>query len=414
MTSRSSNKSILILGASCRAAAQRAAIAGFQSHAFDQFVDRDLIDCSQTGQLDTLDGTETQWRKPHWNGTTMLLAGGMEHRPELVDRLRTHGLRCGVTGWMLRELRDVNHWQSWARCSGIGFPETRFSIPKGTNPSNHPPDSSDTGWLRKRRNGAGGIGVTVESFSSNADAADEPQYYWQRRLDGICIGVSFLSDAVRNHTLGSVVSLTQEDIWGPEPFSYRGSISSTPLPPVIQQQLDRFGDIVRREVGHRGLWQADFIVSEDRLSLLEINPRWSSSMELLDALGQMAIPGRDVSEPQNSFVEWHVRSLGDSPVSIVQEELSNDAKTKCCIGKCIVYAQHDQHIDDELLESWWKNRWHGSVQELVAGVRYADIPPIPFTIERGYPILSCFALGNSAGAIVKQLRDAASNISKPH
>lgn len=414
MTSIGSNKSIVILGASCRAAAQRAARAGFQPHTFDQFVDRDLIDCSQTGRLDALQGSEKLWRNPHWNGMPMLLAGGMEHRPELVDRLRSHGLRSGVTGWMLKELRAIENWQSWAFCAGIGFPETRFFRPPEANPSSFPAESQNAQWLRKRRKGAGGIGIVVESSSSATESDEEPQHYWQRRLDGISIGVSFLSDAVRNHTLGSALSLTKEDVWGPEPYSYRGSISPIALPPVIAQQLDRFGDIVRSEVGHRGLWQADFIVSRDQLSLLEINPRWSASMELLDALGQIAISGQDVSEPQSSLVDWHVQSLGESPIPTQRYRGPSDSKTVCWIGKCIVYAQRIQHIDDRLLESWWRNRWHGSLQELDAGVRYADIPPAPSTMERGYPILSCFAAGNSGESIVNQFREATCNIFTSH
>ena len=415
MTSSGPDTSIVILGASCRAAAQCAVRAGFQPHAYDLFVDRDLIDCSKTGQLDALQGSEELWRNPHWNGTPMLLAGGMEHRPELVDRLRSHGLRCGVTGWMLKELRDFENWRSWAFCAGIGFPETRFSRPPEANHSSLPAESQNAQWLRKRRKGAGGIGIVVESFSSTTESDEEPQHYWQRRLDGISIGVSFLSDAVRNHTLGSALSLTQEDVWGPEPYSYRGSISPIALPLVFAQQLDRFGDLVRRDVGHRGLWQADFIVSKDHLSLLEINPRWSSSMELLDALGRIAIPGRGVNEPKSSLVEWHVQSLGESPISIHRDEGESDPqKTSCTIGKCIFYAQRDQRIDEQLLESWWRNRWHGSLQELDAGVRYADIPPAPSTMERGYPIVSCFASGNSCESIVNQFREAESNIFTPH
>lgn len=414
MTSGNSKNSIVILGASCRAAAQRAAKAGYQPHAFDLFADRDLIECAQTGQLDTLDGSEKQWRDPCWNKTTMLLAGGMEHRPELVDRLRSHDLRCGVTGWMLRELRSIANWQSWALSQGIGFPETRFSRPSRILPNDQPTVSNDEQWLRKRTNGAGGIGLRIEPHSNHTAHDDEPQHYWQRRLDGIPIGVSFLSDAVRNHTLGAVLSLSQEDIWGPEPYSYRGSIGPVALPSVVLNQLDRFGDVVRREVGHRGLWQADFILSEDRLSLLEINPRWSASMELLDAVGQMSNPSLETIDALNNFVEWHVQSLGDSPISIHGKREFSSSTQSCMIGKCIVYAQRDQRLDEGLLDSWWNHRWRGSVQELDHGIRYADIPPNPSTIERGYPILSCFASGTTVATIVNHLRVAANSIFEPH
>jgi len=404
---------MVILGASCRAAAQCAARSGYQPHSYDLFVDRDLVDCSHTGQLDALQGSEVQWRNPHWNGKPMLLAGGMEHRPELVDRLRSHGLRCGVTGWMISELRDVEKWQSWAIISGIGFPETRFSLPLALDHSGNLADLRDQQWLRKRKNGAGGIGIIVQSIAAEPEVNDESQHYWQRQLHGTSIGTSFLSDAVRNHTLFSARSLTQDDVWGPEPYSYRGSVGPIELPPRIQQQLDRFGETVRREVGHRGLWQADFIISDDRLSLLEINPRWSASMELLDAIAPRSTLGKDGLETRSRLVEWHVHSLGESPVSLKPNAASPASTTGSTIGKCIIYAQRDQRIDEQLLESWWKNRWHGSVQELDTCVRYADIPSTPATIDRGYPILSCFASGNSFGSIVNQFRNAASDIFKP-
>jgi predicted ATP-grasp superfamily ATP-dependent carboligase len=60
--------------------------------------------------------------------------------------------------------------------------------------------------------------------------------------------------------------------------------------------LDGFAERVACHANWLGLWQADFIRKNDRWYLLEINPRWTASMELLDASmglknSAIALPG---------------------------------------------------------------------------------------------------------------------------
>ena len=116
--------SICLMGASCRAAAQAAARAGCtRILAWDDFLDADLLEIAQARSLADFPEDSSQGLA-ELQGIPLVLCGGMENRPDFIQRRIDQGMLCGVTGDMLRQLRSLVSWQRWASESRIGWPMT--------------------------------------------------------------------------------------------------------------------------------------------------------------------------------------------------------------------------------------------------------------------------------------------------
>jgi predicted ATP-grasp superfamily ATP-dependent carboligase len=154
-------------------------------------------------------------------------------------------------------------------------------------------------------------------------------------------------------------------------------------------RLNAFGERVRRETGVRGLWGADWILDAEGWWLLEINPRWSASMELLDA---------GWSTP---LVELHVRAILDDALDAkLAEHASQMAASppQPARVKTIVYATSDWSLTEEDLEWMWERRWRFAGPDGVDGSGFADIPATADRLMRGTPVLSCLAQGPDVAA----------------
>lgn len=268
---RPHSKDLLILGASCRAAAQCAHRKGFCVVAADQFHDRDLLACATPISLDRLFEPSHAYRD-RLAGATALLCGGAENHPEWIEWLEHASIPCGLTSKSLGLLRSVSNWRAWAEDAGMNFPETLHphEVPCG--------DVIAGEWLIKSESSAGGLGV-----DDWPDSAPIASGYVQRKVTGDQIGVSFLSDGESSEVIGGSFGIPSAFVRGPLPYIYRGSIGPVPLSREEVRSLIGFADHVRMATGIRGVWQADFIRNSAGWWLLEINPRWSSSMELLEA-----------------------------------------------------------------------------------------------------------------------------------
>lgn len=378
---------MILAGASCRAAAQCAQRAGYVPVVFDDFQDRDLIECAICFPCSAF----SEWidriapMVPH---AVAMIAGGMENRPDLILGLQNAKFHLGVDPGSMQVLRDPRCWQRWASESGLLFPETRW-------PEQGPPGHSDAAeshptWLTKSTCSAGGLGVASWDPRIDPPAPSSTTQLWQQRLSGISVGVSYLATSSANHGLGAASAWDRTWPWSATPFLYRGSVGPFPIDPSTEVRLNDFGERVRRETGIRGLWGADWMVNADGWWLLEINPRWSASMELLDA--GASIP----------WVELHVRALlGDALDAKLAEHaaqrtshLPNRAR-----AKAIVYATSDWSLADEDVAWMWERRWRFAGPDGLDGSGFADIPATADRLVRGVPVLSCMAQGPDVASV---------------
>lgn len=374
---------MVIVGASVRSAAQCAARAGFKVFALDQFADRDLKAVAQVVTLQSiLDIDQSVWEP--WVGAPVLLCGGMENRPESIAILKSRGCICRTNPSTMSELRSPASWARWSSSSHLLFPQTHRDRDKDL------PHDADDSWLIKSLVGAGGM--SVRRWGGEPLHALE---YVQRHIEGEVLGVTFLRHGCTSRVMGCAMSWPMDSFWGPMPFIYRGSIGPIPLNIEELARLTDFANRVSDETGLTGLWQADFVRNSDGWWLLEINPRWSSSMELIEAVGGVSLVAHHVAAVLD---ETELSSIAfDREGGAVPDPYGGAGY----IGKVVRYASNDFVPSHELLEAWWEKRWDGAGDSLQGENRLADIPGETNAIPAGYPVCTEYASGGS----IPEVRD---------
>jgi len=394
-------KPLVILGFSARAAAECAVQAGYCPTVVDFCGDRDLLalKCHYHSMTnpDWLD-----WLVEQRTEGPVLLTGGMEHQSSFLYEYFRRSHRSCETIKSVLAMRDSQNWQQWAEVSDIVWPVsislTNFSSAKSPDfdPNHLGPNFR---WVLKSQKSVGGLGVQdwpVDNELSHLRVQNDIEsYYLQERLDGIGVGVTFLTSQYGTIPLGVAENGFQDTQSFLPKYTYRGSIGPYRLSEANLFKLKSFAQIAGKESGIQGLWQADFILNEFQIALLEINPRWSASMEILD----VAFNER--------LVAWHGACLDETVEMNAWIELTKRSEqriqegSKQVFGKWIRYAPHEFIVSETESSRWWEARWN-SGQALVQGrSRFeADIPGANTKVAGGQPIRTTMVVGNSREQVI--------------
>ena len=276
---------LILIGASARAASASAAQAGLSVIAIDLFGDsdtRELVEkwFSAADWLDHLRKTnDLPVDVP--KSVPVLQVGDFDGCEELIDSMTSPDDDSPVSHFHGREHLERLHRLS--KSCGLSVPETRFTAPDRA-----------PGWLQKRFHSSGGLGVSWSSTRSNVALSNlSGDHYWQRWAPGKRFGATFIGNRNDSRLIGVCRSYIKR-LPG-RPFVYKGSAGPVKLADAVVDQLKTFGRRCSREFGIRGLFNVDLLVANETSVLLEINPRWSSSMELHDRWLQHRFDGRRVS-----------------------------------------------------------------------------------------------------------------------
>lgn len=266
-----SEKQIALVGASVRAAAQSAQRAGFCVTGIDLFGDADTLQACRRHCL--IKDNQYDRLAQLCAGIPLLQVGGLVSHQPLIQRLQRRSQLLGPSISVCDRLRDPGFLRSLSRRAGIGFPTTLES-PLSTSGRQL---SRGVRWLGKRRISCGGLGVRW--LSDPRDAG--PQERIQQWIAGRNYGATLLSDGRRVRLLGVCRSLFTRH--PDRPFVYAGSVGPLPIPSPIAAALQRLGEQVVATTAAAGLLNVDFVLDQGgQVWLLEINPRWSGSSELVD------------------------------------------------------------------------------------------------------------------------------------
>jgi predicted ATP-grasp superfamily ATP-dependent carboligase len=136
-----------------------------------------------------------------------------------------------------------------------------------------------------------------------------------------------------------------------------------------------------------GIWNADFVQTADGWYLLEINPRWSAGMELIDRGWQHSIA-------------WHhahaVGAIKSSYSWAEQKRLIEEYRKQVAapIRKEILYLKRPWRCTEQAIVSMWGRRW-GSASPIPSPWYFGDIPQVKTELGEGYPLCSLFTeVGN--------------------
>ena len=129
------------------------------------------------------------------------------------------------------------------------------------------------------------------------------------------------------------------------------------------------------EFGLVGLFGVDFVFDGHRLWTIEVNPRYTAAVEVVERAQHI------------HAIDWHVEDRDNGPFS---PSLLNNGSAYH--GKAILFAKQETTISDEF------TRWALAQPDL------ADIPQAGTPLLTGQPVLTLFAAAESSGLILAALK----------
>lgn len=355
---------LLIVGCSTRAAAWSAMRAGFRPVCADQFGDLDLHAVAEVIPVTDYPGSLPQdlceVQTDFW-----MYTGAMENYPAVLTQLESLpqlGELYGITATSLATLRDPWFLQEIAQDAGLPTVACRDTPPDANDPSP---------WLLKPQKSGGGIGV--RRAEERQTPTDVRAYYWQRFITGPVGSAVF---RIQGHQL-ELIGFTRlqcglVDSGCTEPFSYGGNIGPWELRLRDELQLIAAAHRISQAVPVRGLFGIDFVWTNDGPCLLEVNPRYTASVELLESA-------------------WQFPALSHAPLT----DYVRTRQTRS-YGKRVLYARSQVMAPDLSRLIPRASIWSISFA--------ADLPHSGHLLEPGQPVCTIFATGSTEREVERKLQ----------
>ncbi len=352
---------IAIVGASARSAAFSAMRAGYRVVTADLFADADLQRaCPATRISPYPEGLPDWLTKCACDG--WMYTGALENHPALVDAIAAEHRLLGTSGKTLRKIRSPLALAAALGEAGLLFPETRpyrNDLP------------SDGQWLAKTYQASSGAGVQELAESSDGN-------FVQRRVPGIALSAVYVGGTL----LGVSQQLVGESWTGAKEFQYCGSIAPWPVSTTVGRQLRRLGAVLSTTFELEGLVGVDLMLDAEDLWTIEVNPRYTASVEVVER-------AHGVNALADHFSAYQMtKATSRSPVP----------SEGPFVGKAILYAKSAAVITPE--QTAWLLEEAGDPW----CPQIADIPTSETRLEPGDPVSTVFATGETSEAVTHELK----------
>lgn len=232
------------------------------------------------------------------------------------------------------------------------------------------------GWLRKPRQGGGGSGIT----RWRPGAVLAPHELVQEYIEGVPASAAFAADGRRAVVLGLARQLVGEAAFGATGFRFCGCLFPLPVPRAdgarLLEAVRALANALTAAFGLRGVNGLDFMVRDGEPWVLELNPRYTASMELIERAYGRSIYALHERACGGELPDWGAAAV---PAGV--------------FGKAIVFARRDVVARGT---AGWLER--------------DDVRDVPFTgdqIPRGHPICTAFAHGPDADVCYARLVETA-------
>lgn len=363
---------MILVGASVRAAAWSARRAGWTPLCLDLFGDLDL---GRAGASRTIAVEDY----PH--GFLRLLedvpprpivyTGALENRPNLIARLAERFPLWGNGPDVLRRVRSPRLLHEALVRAGLPAPRVSDEPAGGGR------------WLLKPRAGGGGTGIAPWD-----GAPFGKSHYLQEWLDGWSWAAIYVGAAgAQAHFLGVTRQLVGESWLHAAPFHYCGSVGPLPISERQQAYFEQIGQTLVTHFKLRGLFGVDGIMQDEVPFPVEINPRYTASMEVIElALGRPLL--RDHAA---AFDETIAQAPGPG-------------RNGGVLGKCILFA-------DRKCAFPTTGPWNATLSDDIWTLpKYGDIPRAGQKFPVGQPIMTVFGKANTVDECVQCLRTGTGTI----
>jgi len=369
---------VLLAGVSMRAAAASAVRAGFEPWTVDAFRD---LDCAWPGSRAPFDAQGrfdawlAWWKARAIDANAVVYGSGFEDEPRVVQFLSRGRSLWGNPPDVLRQVRSpVTLLDGLAR---RGYRVPRVFEARGDDVV--PP--AGVVWIEKPVRSGGGN--RVRRWTSGSAIADG--CYLEEFIEGTPGSIVFAASKGGAVALGISRQLAGDPAFGATGYRYCGSILSHPAGLFAQgvsvaATAHAMARTVAEDYGLVGLNGLDFVARKGVAYPLEVNPRWSASMELV--------------ERAHGISMFQLHALACS-----RHELPVDRARLCirrAVGKAIVFA-----------------RWGVMVRharQVLGGLDVADLPRSRTWIRAGEPICTVFAEAGDPDACYRRLVEQAAVI----
>ena len=355
---------VLIAGVSTRGCAESAARAGYEVVAVDGFGDLDLRARAAVVALARGAGgfsaSAAVAAARRLRCDAVCYVASFENHPRAVAALARRGALWGNSPEVLARVRDPASVARALAARGLATPVTLLKPP---------PAGSRLTWLLKPRASGGGRGILVWRGGRRAPRGS----YWQQRIAGVPGSIVFAADGRRAVPLGLSLLLAGDAAFGAAGLRYCGNILCRPAPRV-RATAARLAAAITEAFGLVGVNGLDFVVAGGVPYPVEVNPRYTASMELVErATGA-------------SIFEIHARACAGT---LPPRALAVAAWRGAAVGKAVLYARRDVVVD--ATAAWLEDD----------DIR--DVPAPGERIARGRPICTIFARGPSPAACRRAL-----------
>ena len=329
---------LLILGASTRAAASSAIRAGLSPLTADLFCDDDLRQMSAKAKRIRNYPSDLPYLAQDFPPSAWMFTGGLENHPRIIDTISSERDLLGTPAGPIRRVRDPWQLMQRLRHCGLLYPEVLRAdqyamIGRG----------SQNGWIRKPFRSAGGGNIQLLSACRNVSQNPEStilladqasSYYFQRVVEGQSQSAVFVAARGAAVLLGVTHQLIGTSWSGATGFRYAGSIGPLELTPSHISQWQRIGNGLANGFDLRGLFGVDAIVNDRGIWTIEVNPRYTSSIEVLEF-------GYEFHALTDHLIACRDGQLNDRSPAV-------PARFR---GKAIIYASCDVRIDDAFVSA---------------------------------------------------------------
>lgn len=376
---------ILIVGLSTRAIAESAARGGHDVITLDYFGDRDqralVRNYALQRDFDLPFSAEALLEVSHkLDFDAVVYTSSLENHPEVVEQFGQGRELLGNPPGVLKEVRDWGRLRAVCDEEDVPYPTTLLPGEEGgAGPAGR--------WLRKRVRSGGGHGI-----GPWAGEALDDRHVLQEHVEGRPASAAFVADGRRSVLLGVSEQLIGREALGAQEYTWCGNILPLALDSsegvnAVVQSVERTVTRLTQRFGLRGVNGIDFVVTDGpggrpRPILVEVNPRYTGSMELVERSYGLSV------------FDLHVRSFDGELPAFSLAEMLDDPRF---YGKGIVYADEDV------------------VMPNTANWRHEGRRDVPFSGERiaaGHPICTVLAEGESRAECWRRLVGKAEDVRK--
>ena len=266
---------IIVAAISSRAYLQAAIYAGFEVIAIDTFADVDTQKYAKqvlqlpikNGQFEADAFIKVLQKIDLKKCIGLCYGAGFELQPNFLTEIAKLIPIIGNAPQAVQSCKNPHILAEFCKFNQFAIPTIAFSRPTNT-----------IGWLQKQIGGSGGAHIKAVS---PLEIAINQNVYYQKIQAGTPYSCLFLADEKNAQVIGFNEQWCHAS--AVLPYRFGGAVSHADLSENVKATITEFIAKATLFFGLKGINSCDFLLHENKVYMLEVNPRLSASLQLYSA-----------------------------------------------------------------------------------------------------------------------------------